>query len=473
MNVAPFITISGIPVANATCNQANGSITINANSAGGGQLGYSINGGASYSLTSVFNNLPPASYLVKVIAYGTNGCTGNGGSVIVSNVNSNNTFYKDLDNDGYSDGVSQAACAQPNGYKLAANLTATSGDCNDSDPLQFPGQVWYKDQDNDGYSNGQTLVQCSKPTNYKAASQLTATSGDCNDTNAAIKPGATEICNALDDDCDSQTDEGLSGATYVGNITFSTPSQLNNWAQCYSVIQGNVTIQNSGVTSLAKLGNITKITGSLTIKSTGLDNLLGLNNLKKIGGALTINNNGTLDSLAGLAGLDTVGTTLKIYLNTKLALCCPVKGLVNETTPRYVGGVISIYSNKDGCSSVAQINSTCPNFGGDGSGNELLVLPGGEGSDPADFDFEEITTETFSLTLFPNPADEIVQVSIGGKFANGSLRVFDGTGRIVFSEKLEEGTSEAALNASEWKSGIYLVQAVLDGELLTQKVFVN
>jgi len=35
----------------------------------------------------------------------------------------------------------------------------------------------------------------------------TVSEGDCDDTNADIHPGATELCNSLDDDCDSETDE--------------------------------------------------------------------------------------------------------------------------------------------------------------------------------------------------------------------------------------------------------------------------
>ncbi|MEZ4930767.1 MAG: putative metal-binding motif-containing protein [Saprospiraceae bacterium] len=48
---------------------------------------------------------------------------------------------------------------------------------------------------------------------------------DCNDTNAAIHPGATEICNGIDDNCNMSVDEGLSGETYVGNVFFTTQAE--------------------------------------------------------------------------------------------------------------------------------------------------------------------------------------------------------------------------------------------------------
>ena len=35
-----------------------------------------------------------------------------------------------------------------------------------------------------------------------------AQAGDCDDANAAVHPGATELCDGLDNDCDAQTDEG-------------------------------------------------------------------------------------------------------------------------------------------------------------------------------------------------------------------------------------------------------------------------
>ena len=104
--------------------------------------------------------------------------------------NPNTTWYKDTDNDGYSDGTTKAQCSQPSGYRLASDLVAVSGDCSDGDASLHPATVWYKDADNDGYSDGVTKAQCSRPTGYKLAGELTATSGDCNDNDQKERPDA-------------------------------------------------------------------------------------------------------------------------------------------------------------------------------------------------------------------------------------------------------------------------------------------
>jgi hypothetical protein len=74
-----------------------------------------------------------------------------------------NTWYKDVDADGYSDGVTVQQCAQPTNYKLATALTATTGDCNDADDLLNPATIWYSDDDGDSFADGVSQVQCTDP----------------------------------------------------------------------------------------------------------------------------------------------------------------------------------------------------------------------------------------------------------------------------------------------------------------------
>jgi hypothetical protein len=112
-------------------------------------------------------------------------------------------------------------CAAPLGY------SATGGDCDDTNPLVKPGAVeacnaaddncngqvdegltavtTYPDADKDGYgaANGAPMTGCTAGGN-RAPNNL-----DCNDVDPALHPGAKEICNFRDDDCDGQYDEGV------------------------------------------------------------------------------------------------------------------------------------------------------------------------------------------------------------------------------------------------------------------------
>ncbi|WP_164009376.1 MopE-related protein [Pyxidicoccus trucidator] len=135
-------------------------------------------------------------------------------------------WYRDADGDGFGDAAQETqACAKPTGY------VASSSDCNDSNAAIKPGATevcdsvdnncsgavdegvailtWYRDADGDTYGTStNTLQTCSQPSGYVAAA------GDCNDASASIKPGATEVCDSADNNCNGSTDEGVGSTFY-------------------------------------------------------------------------------------------------------------------------------------------------------------------------------------------------------------------------------------------------------------------
>ncbi len=110
------------------------------------------------------------------------------------------TFFLDDDGDGLGDpAVSVVDCTPP------AMHVSNDQDCDDGDPAVLQARNWLLDSDMDGVGGGAATSACDAPSPDHAP----AIAGvDCDDTNPLVFPGQVEVCNGgTDDDCDGLADD--------------------------------------------------------------------------------------------------------------------------------------------------------------------------------------------------------------------------------------------------------------------------
>ena len=105
--------------------------------------------------------------------------------------------------DGDGDGVGAAAGAVAS-CSPVPGWVRVGGDCDDTDPAVVEPSEWFVDGDGDG-AGGEAVVACGPPAG--AVEQ----GGDCDDADPSVRPGGTEVCNGLDDDCDGLVDDADPG----------------------------------------------------------------------------------------------------------------------------------------------------------------------------------------------------------------------------------------------------------------------
>ena len=169
------------------------------------------------------------------------------------------TCYSDLDGDGYGAGPFELPADACDGVE---GQTSVGGDCDDSTVLRAPDNIEVPDDGIDQDCDGSDLISCFYDGDGDGFGFPTVTlvqagrcgddpnevlnGDDCDDARADVYPGALEVCDRVDQDCDGTFDAGdwhyVSGGT---DAYFEVGALPLAWGSF--TIEMRVAVQSSGV----------------------------------------------------------------------------------------------------------------------------------------------------------------------------------------------------------------------------------
>lgn len=309
---------------------------------------------------------------------------------------------------------------------------------------------YYKDADGDGFGNSDSLFKgCYQPIGYVTEKR------DCNDNNPALNPGATEICDGIDNNCNGQVDENVVVAVITnGNqVSICSNSSVTLSANAvtggkYQWLRNNTPIANATRRTLRTnlAGNYQVVT---TVNSLCADssNICVVNVLQAPAATITPLDNTDICALGfvrlranngpGITyqwrkdGVDISGATSRIY------------------EARSAGNYQVVVTTTQGCSNLSKattVTRSC--FAGAAvvaSTDALVAVP----------------ATSAGLTAYPNPAKGLVTLRFNTSQA-GTVQVklltLAGQQVVVKKGSVVKGENTLPLTLPALSTGIYIVE---------------
>ena len=319
-------------------------------------------------------------------------------------------------------------------------------------------QTWYADTDNDGFGDAaSTTLACTIPTGYVADNT------DCDDTQITVYPGATEICDGLDNDCDGDIDENLVVATIAPAdsaitckgfpITFSTEPCAGCTYQWFK--------------------NDNPLAGATDFSYSTTKPAYYSVQVSTPGGCFDVSEHSLL-----ISGFN---PNANIYYPNGLNLCAPTPGnnilvkvgyLATNTYqwykdglpytgdgatswkiyPTETGNYICSITSIDGCNRVTDIATVI---------NSCRLAE----------------TTSADLNIYPNPAADNFTVTLNNTEINGNveIQVVNMVGQIIVAENIivESGELNYTIQSNNLTAGMYLVKVISEHSELSTTIVIN
>lgn len=199
---------------------------------------------------------------------------------------------------------------------------------------------------------------------------------------------------------------------------------------------------NEALTSLDGLCSLDSIDYGLIISGTeSLIDLSGLNNLSYVNHYVEIRFNESLVSLYGLDSLsdNSIDYNLQIINNPELSQCDAISicEYLSDSNSN-----VSIFNNNYGCNSPEEVIQSC-----------MVKIP----------DYENITD---NISLFPNPAHDIIKLDLKEEIMLNEIKIFDIAGRLKLTNKYKS----TEIDITNLDSGIYIVEIMTLKSIVRKKI---
>lgn len=381
-------------------------------------------------------------YFVKTDANGNSGCN----NTVTSSVTTPSILVgTPIANGTSTQSVFDAAPAQTSG-------TSVTTICSSCIPVN-----WYADADNDGYGNAAvTQSSCDQPAGYVADNT------DCDDAASTIHPGAADLCNGIDDNCDGVIDENAITATTVpSGYVYDCYNQsllltanagngiLYQWYRNDVLIAGatNSTYSlNKGGKYFVKESNAFGCSSTSSIVYITIIPLPSAN-ITPLGN-LDICQTGYVDLQANSGG----GYTYQ-WMKGSTNIAGATNQIYTATTK---GTYKVVVTNADGCSKISKgvkVIKSCR---------------------------EGLTESTVmgELNVFPNPSSVPITVDLKLNDASSGkaiIQISNQLNQLVYTEEVAyaDGMMHTAIKEESLPDGLYMLQVIIGDQIMVKSMMIQ